>query len=178
MTTPDQGLYMFAFEYQNTGAPVEGELSVDGVTIPVHFDSNDEGTRLVTFTDLVELGGAPYTVTLSGSQVKIDAVHLYQEVLTSVRISDNLPDGFTLEQNFPNPFNPSTTIQYNIPKTEMVVLKIYNILGQEVKTLVNEEQIAGTYQAVFDASHLASGVYFYRLTAGDYVEVKKMMFLK
>ncbi len=178
ITTPDQGIYMFAFEYQNTGDPVEGELLVDGISIPVYFDSNEEGTRLVTFTDLVELSGAPYTITLNGSQVNIDAMHVYQEMIVSVRIRDELPDGFVLEQNFPNPFNPSTTIQYNIPKTEKVVLKIYNILGQEVQTLVNEEQMPGTYHAVFDASHLASGVYFYRLTAGDYTEVKKMMFLK
>ncbi len=178
ITTPDLGIYMFAFEYQNTGVPVEGEITLDGITIPVYFDSDEEGGRLVTFTDLVELSGAPYNVTLSGSQVKIDAVHIYQEMVVSVRTSDQLPDGYALEQNFPNPFNPSTTIQYNIPQTEKVVLKIYNILGQEVKTLVNEEQMPGTYQAIFDASHLASGVYFYRLTAGDYTEVKKMMFIK
>ncbi len=89
-----------------------------------------------------------------------------------------VPERFVLEQNYPNPFNPSTTIQYNIPQTEKVVLKIYNVLGQEVKTLVNEVQNPGTHQVTFDAAQLSSGVYLYRLTAGDYTNVKKMLFVK
>jgi hypothetical protein len=71
-----------------------------------------------------------------------------------------------------------TTIKYSIPNSERVVLKVYNILGQEIATLVNEEQRAGVYELKFDASNLASGVYFYKLQAGKFIDVKKMMLVK
>ncbi len=89
-----------------------------------------------------------------------------------------LPITYKLDQNYPNPFNPSTTINYSIPKESIVSLKIYNILGQEVKTLVNESKAPGKYNVRFNASELSSGVYFYSLKAGDYYQVKKMMLLK
>jgi hypothetical protein len=83
-----------------------------------------------------------------------------------------------LNQNYPNPFNPKTTIKYSIPVKGLVTLKIYDILGREVKTLVNEIKEAGTYFAEFDASNYASGVYIYKLTAGDYEKTVKMVLLK
>lgn len=89
-----------------------------------------------------------------------------------------VPATFALEQNFPNPFNPSTTLRYSVPKAGIVMLKVYNILGQEVETLVNQQQGAGTYSVTFDASRLASGVYFYRLSSGSFNSVKKMLLLK
>ena len=89
-----------------------------------------------------------------------------------------IPLTYTLEQNFPNPFNPSTIIQYSLPVTAPVVLKIYNVLGQEVKTLVDQNQKAGKYTVRFDASSLASGMYFYRLQAGEFSQVKKLLLLK
>ena len=89
-----------------------------------------------------------------------------------------LPFSYKLNQNFPNPFNPSTTINYSIPKESIVTLKIYNILGQEVKTLVSESKAPGNYNVRFNASELSSGVYFYSLKAGNYYQVKKMMLLK
>ena len=85
---------------------------------------------------------------------------------------------YDLEQNYPNPFNPTTTIKFQIPKDGSVTLKIYDILGAEVATLVNEEKIAGRYEVNFDASRLASGVYIYRLSVNDFVNVKKMVLLK
>ncbi len=85
---------------------------------------------------------------------------------------------FALEQNYPNPFNPTTTIRYSVPKASMVTLKIYNILGQEVTTLVNQRQNSGTFTVSFDASRFASGVYLYRLSAGGFNQVKKMMVVK
>ena len=88
------------------------------------------------------------------------------------------PKEFTLSQNYPNPFNPVTIISYQLPETEFVTLKIYDILGNEVVTLVNEEKPAGSYNFSFDASKLPSGVYYYKLRAGNYVETKKMMLLK
>jgi hypothetical protein len=93
------------------------------------------------------------------------------------------PKQYTLYQNYPNPFNPTTTIRYSIPAAETqnfasVQLKVYDVLGREVTTLVNEEKKPGNYEVRFNASNFASGVYIYRLTAGNFVSVKKMMLLK
>jgi Secretion system C-terminal sorting domain len=90
----------------------------------------------------------------------------------------NQPVTYQLNQNYPNPFNPSTIISYSIPKAGLVTLKIYNILGQEVKTLINEYKNSGSYKVNFYAASLASGVYFYRLISGNFVQVKKMVLLK
>mgnify|MGYP000321372828 CR=1 FL=1 len=89
-----------------------------------------------------------------------------------------VPTSFSLEQNFPNPFNPTTTIQYSIPFSEKVSLKIFNLLGEEVKTLADEFQEAGKYSVQFNANNLPSGIYFYRLQAGSFVQTKKMILLK
>jgi hypothetical protein len=91
---------------------------------------------------------------------------------------EGLPSSFTLSQNFPNPFNPSTTIQYALPKSSEVTLIVYNILGQHVATLVNETQGAGYHEAKFDGTALASGVYFYRIQAGSFVQTKKLLLLR
>ena len=94
------------------------------------------------------------------------------------KIDDAIPAAFELSQNYPNPFNPSTTISYSLPQNNDVVLEIYNTLGQKVATLINQKQTAGTYNVTFDASNLATGVYFYRLQSGNFMEVRKMMLLK
>ncbi|PIQ08914.1 MAG: hypothetical protein COW71_09235 [Ignavibacteriales bacterium CG18_big_fil_WC_8_21_14_2_50_31_20] len=103
-------------------------------------------------------------------------------------VNIDLPTNFYLEQNYPNPFNPSTTIKYSIPSIEtpflggagvgLVILKIYDILGREIKTLVNQNQKAGNYEVKFDAANLTSGVYFYRLISNSFVVTKKMLLLK
>ena len=92
--------------------------------------------------------------------------------------ANQLPLQFRLYQNFPNPFNPSTTIRYRIPETVLVTLKVYDILGREVATLVNEEKSARSYEVEFNGSNLSSGVYFYRIVTGNYNSVKKMILLK
>jgi len=89
-----------------------------------------------------------------------------------------LPDNYSLYQNYPNPFNPSTLIKYDIKKDGFVSLKVYNILGKEVASLVNEEKCAGRYEVEFNGSNLGSGIYYYRLQAGEYSETKKMLLLK
>lgn len=91
---------------------------------------------------------------------------------------NNSPVSFSLSQNFPNPFNPSTMIQYSIPEAQNVELKVYDLLGREVQTLVNTVQNPGSYNVMFNAQNLSSGVYFYRLTAGSYTDVKKMTLIK
>jgi hypothetical protein len=90
----------------------------------------------------------------------------------------SLPLDYVLYQNYPNPFNPSTTIQYSIPKKSSVTLKVYDILGNEVTSLVNEEKHPGVYSVIFNARGLASGVYFYRITAGEFRKTKKMILMK
>jgi hypothetical protein len=88
------------------------------------------------------------------------------------------PKEFVLEQNYPNPFNPSTTIKFQLPNDGMVTLKVYDILGNEVTTLINEQKPQGRYEVNFNASQLASGVYVYKLRAGDFISSKKMIHLK
>jgi hypothetical protein len=85
---------------------------------------------------------------------------------------------FVLSQNYPNPFNPSTTISYDLPKSANVSLTIYNTLGQLVATLVDERKMAGSYQVSWNASYVPSGIYFYRLQAGEFVETKKLVLIK
>jgi len=91
---------------------------------------------------------------------------------------DMYPEVFYLSQNHPNPFNPSTTIKWQQPETNIVTLKIYDVLGRELTTLINEELTAGNHETVFNASRLSSGVYFYQLQAGDFVQTKKMVLLR
>ena len=97
---------------------------------------------------------------------------------TNVASGESLPDGITLLQNYPNPFNPSTTIRYNIPERMHVVISVYNMLGQQIAKLIDEELEAGSHAVKFDATILPSGVYIYRLQAGESVQSKKLMLLK
>jgi hypothetical protein len=88
------------------------------------------------------------------------------------------PVGFGLEQNYPNPFNPKTVISYHLPTDCFVKLDIHDISGREIGILANERQPRGTHSVIFDASSLSSGVYFYRLSAGSFVDTKKLVFIK
>ncbi|MCW9065935.1 MAG: T9SS type A sorting domain-containing protein [Ignavibacteriaceae bacterium] len=107
--------------------------------------------------------------------------------LTDISDDKNeLPSGFNLSQNYPNPFNPSTAIKYTIPsviasgtkQSQFVTLKVYDLLGNEVVTLINEEKSAGSYEVNFNAAGLPSGIYFYKLQAGSFIETRKMVLLK
>lgn len=114
-----------------------------------------------------------YTYRLK--QTDFDGSFSYSD---EVEIEISQPNVFYLGQNYPNPFNPSTNIKYSIPADGNVTLKIYDILGEEVSTLVNEFQQAGTFDVVFDGSNLSSGVYYYQLTSGELTSTKKMMLTK
>ena len=98
--------------------------------------------------------------------------------VSSVNDQDKPPEKFILSQNYPNPFNPKTIISYSIPKSEFIVIKVYNASGQEIKTLVNEQQPSGKYEVQFNENNLASGIYFYQLQAGSFTETKKMLLLR
>ena len=96
----------------------------------------------------------------------------------AVENEKELPTSFMLSQNYPNPFNPTTTISFSIPSSAFTSLKVYDVLGNEVETLVNEEKPAGTYEVQFDASNLSSGVYFYTLKTGNFTSSRKMILTK
>jgi dienelactone hydrolase len=116
---------------------------------------------------------------LSGGYVYwTDSVKYYIPGWSGIENEENLPKVYSLAQNYPNPFNPSTTIKYSIPKTNKVKLILFNLLGEEVATLVNEEKNAGNYSVGFNSAVLPSGVYFYQLKAGDFIQTKKMVLLK
>lgn len=102
----------------------------------------------------------------------------YSQIAGIIPVSNELPDVYRLYQNYPNPFNPKTKINYQLPISNYVKLVVYNVLGNEIATLVNEKQTAGTYEVEWDGSNFASGVYFYRLTTDNYTETKKMLMIK
>ena len=108
-------------------------------------------------------------------QIDFDGSYKYSQ---TVEVNITAPEEFSLQQNYPNPFNPSTNIEYKIPEKEFVTLKVYDVLGNEIKTLVNEEKPAGRYTVNFSASNLASGVYYYRISAGNFTNIKKMILMK
>jgi hypothetical protein len=116
----------------------------------------------------------------SANQHNIGFWYVYkQSTITSVEEEQETPPTeFKLEQNFPNPFNPATTIKYAVPIRSNVLIKIYNIVGEEVAKLVNEEKEQGWYSLVFESSGLASGIYIYRMQAGNYISTRKMTLIK
>ena len=97
---------------------------------------------------------------------------------TAISEDSQIVSQFRLEQNYPNPFNPVTTIQFTIGKSDFVSLKVFDLTGREVATLVNDEKLPGTYRLAWDAGSFASGVYFYRLQTSDLVDAKKLLLLK
>jgi hypothetical protein len=150
--------------------------------------STDGGTTWTTMTTLglvgfsdmsyVVVGNTVFAYAVSasdGSVIKLSA----DPIITGIsNNNNNVPKEFKLEQNYPNPFNPSTKINYSLPKAADVSIKIFDMLGHEVMSVVNEHKEAGSYSATVDASTLSSGVYFYTLKAGDFRDSKKMTLVK
>ncbi|MGB5289742.1 MAG: T9SS type A sorting domain-containing protein, partial [Ignavibacteriaceae bacterium] len=140
---------------------------------------NNDGTSAWTITmpgsyanDIV-LGSDNNVYVVGGNTAKIN-----QGGVTSLSDDKLNPDGFILAQNYPNPFNPSTTISFSIPAAGFTSLKVYDIIGNEVETLLSEEKPVETYEVQFNASNLSSGVYLYKIQAGNSVETKKMVLMK
>ncbi|MDR9414831.1 MAG: T9SS type A sorting domain-containing protein [Gracilimonas sp.] len=117
-------------------------------------------------------------VNSSGSSEWSSAASFTTEMTTGIGDEEALPDEFAIHQNYPNPFNPTTVISYQIPVNSDVELKVFDMLGREIRTLVRERKTAGSYEVNFDASSLSSGMYIYRIQAGNYLQTKKMMLIK
>jgi hypothetical protein len=145
---------------------------------PIGYDQGFSGTpdRCGIAIQITDASGSGTNVSL-GSEMYIDDLELSMDVVSDVE-DQTQPLTFQLEQNYPNPFNPSTRIKYQIAENDFVSLKVYDVLGNEVATLVNEEQTMGNYSATFNASSLSSGTYFYKLQTGSFVETKKMVLMK
>ncbi|MEJ2615306.1 MAG: T9SS type A sorting domain-containing protein, partial [Ignavibacteriaceae bacterium] len=165
-------LYGISFIDKNNGIIVGGQ---GNILLTTDRGKVWQPQKSGTFNDLAAVAnnGSNWVVTGGfGTILKSD----YS--LVSVKSNSKIPTSFGLKQNYPNPFNPSTTISYSVPYTSYVVLKVYDILGKEVATLVNEEKSAGIYRINFTANNLSSGVYFYRIQAGNYSAVKKFVLLR
>ena len=110
------------------------------------------------------------------------SVDIFQKIMmqksTDEQLSENIPFEYSLEQNFPNPFNPTTRISFQLPANEFVTLKVYDVLGKEIQTLINEQKSSGEHYIEFDGSNLPSGIYFYKMQAGNFVQTKKFVLMK
>jgi len=158
---------------------VDQRMQVD--TGPFTLEMNKPITIIVGYT--IGQGDSPLNSVTVGKEVSAFVQQFYQsnfdDNILPVEDEKNLiADEFNLFQNYPNPFNPSTIISYQIPEQQLVTLKIYDILGNEIAVLVNEEKPVGNYEVEFDGRGLTSGVYFYQLRAGSFIQTKKMILLK
>jgi len=152
----------------------------NGMKIPIeiYFHDNDDGTTThesalgwsPNNTDLAWQSPTEWTYTFIGDRYGVVGVE-------DEKVS-NVATTFSLEQNYPNPFNPVTTIEYSIAKAEKVKISVYNVLGQKVDELVNNKMQAGVYKVNWNASGFASGMYFYKIQAGNFVKTRKMLLMK
>lgn len=170
-TTDDEvTLYVYS-----SGVPTSEPGNPDVTIGPTGTGSSADPTDIGTVA--IRQGSNTPTGTIDG----IRAADSWTALLGATGVDDNystVPTSFELMQNYPNPFNPTTTIVYSIPREGNVTLKIYNMLGQEVKTLVNEVKSIGFYRVSFDASSFSSGVYFYSLRTNGFFQTKKMILIK
>lgn len=162
-----------------TDQTIEGHFSIDGNLI---FNSEVQAFGFSDGNPSVNSLGSLNIVNNNQFTYNIPPLSVIHLVLTNISTSVNeetpSPEKFLVNQNFPNPFNPSTKIEFSIPVTSFVNIKVYDVLGNEIRTLVNEEMEKGNYSTVFFANGIPSGVYFYTFRAGGFVEAKRMILLK
>jgi hypothetical protein len=144
----------------------------------VYFEEDDFSPYYHTTNDIISNYNMDYCREVIKSAGATLLKCMLQNSPTDVEDYINLPTLANLYQNYPNPFNPSTKINYSVPQTSNVVIKVFDILGNEIETLVNEEKAIGTYEINWYAENLPSGIYFYRLQAGSFIETKKMILMK
>jgi hypothetical protein len=170
----------------NTSGLAQGVFVSGSNAYAAEADSGVQVINIADPTNPVFAGG--YDTQGLASDIYVSDGYIYVADITSLMIlrftptgieeNDNLPNEFSLSHNYPNPFNPSTTIQYSLPEQSLVTIDIFDILGRRVETLAEGIKPAGNHQAVWDASNKSSGIYFYRIKAGDKAETKKMMLIK
>jgi len=174
------GNYPIAFGFNlNYESPKGQYININGVRFgEVMF----EGTPKVWLEKVINVdlqsGTNTIQMEMSWGWMYVDYLAVPREVVTSVEEKLQVPKQFTLEQNYPNPFNPVTKIRYFLPQASKVTLKVYDILGREIATLVNGFEGDGNHEVIFDASSLSSGIYIYKLNAGSYSAVKKCVVMK
>ena len=138
--------------------------------------------RSVVIAPVVLYDGTSYRLwyvgLIAGQKFKIGYATAPKDPITGIADEGVVPEKYELSQNYPNPFNPVTVIRYSIPKAEEVSLVVYNLIGEEVAHLIDERKPAGSYTVKWNASNISSGIYFYRLQAGDFVQTRKMLLLK
>jgi len=169
-----------ATEVNNYGFEIERTITNSKLQIPnwenvgfVEGHGNSNSAKQYSYVDNSVRAGQSYSYRLK--QIDFDGQFEYSSV---VNVEVGVPMEFSLAQNYPNPFNPSTIIDYSIPSNEFVTIKVFDVLGNTVSTLVNETKEAGKYNATFDANNLTSGIYFYSINAGGFTQVMKMMLVK
>lgn len=177
----DAGNYPVIFGYRLAwGTPKWQFININGIRTDTLILKKSSSTAWYDTTVNYNFihGVNTIQVAMFWGWMQFDYIAVPTNLVTDVENIAAIPAEFTLAQNYPNPFNPSTLISYNLPKTALVTLKIYDILGREVSTLVNRTESAGSYKVEFNAGRVSSGVYFYRLSAGGFVQIKKMLLLK
>jgi hypothetical protein len=156
----------------------EHAIRVQGVVYPLTIRGTVHGEENAEYVLAYTIQGKTREVKLGGNAAEAT---IGREAAGSLRLRIApiaVPTEYALAQNFPNPFNPTTTIRFSLPRDGRVVLKLYNLLGQEVRSLLDQEMSAGERSVTLDASDLASGVYFYRLEAGQFSSTRKMVMLR
>jgi hypothetical protein len=165
---------------------IPGFKTEDGEGIAKFSDLNENfaqtGTVLTSSIDGLPLGSLIWDDAQNAAYNSNDAYTKLMAAynnLTDIKVlSAGIKANYTLSQNYPNPFNPTTNIRYSISKESQVSLKVYDIMGREVANLVSSRQAAGSYEVNFNAAKLASGIYFYKLNAGNFIQTKKMQLIK
>ena len=172
-------LWATATEVENYGFQVQREKLKDQSEWEdlgfVEGHGNSNSPKEYSFIDNESLSG---TIQYRLKQIDRDGSYKYFPNNIGIAVETDTPKEFKLFQNYPNPFNPSTTIAYQIPKEGFVTLKVYDVLGREIMTLVNENKQVGKYYVEFIANQLPSGAYFYRLNYGEFTQIIKMLLLK
>jgi len=152
---------------------LNGNISDD----PIFVKPDSNNFHLQYSSPCIDKGDSQSEIDPDGTRADMGAFY-YAHSTVGVNNKYDLPTKFSLSQNYPNPFNPTTTINYSVPKSGHVSLKVYDLLGREATALVNENKSVGNYTVQFNASKLVSGVYFYRMQAGDFVQTKKLLLIK
>lgn len=174
----DDSISLFVFQAISTGITEPATAEILNYT----FSTDPTKTDAATLESVTLRQGS----SSSAPSLVVDGIRIANNwglavTGTATDVAENnsvLPTKFDLSQNYPNPFNPSTTIKYQVPQNSFVSVNVYDVLGNEVRTLVREEKAAGSYELRFDAGNMPSGVYFYKIQAGNFTQTKKMILMK